>query len=302
MRYFKLENSERGEFDITTDEVLFHDIEGLGFEEETDFRRVGPVWRLNTAKNSQLPVSGKLCFTENGSTTPYRKYEEFKKFITRTPLILKYYPHGVDDKVYRKRVRVNKLAKTEMTKYGVLDCEISFMPYSPWYEVITLNTEPIPVSENAGWIWDVGNRWDRPDSELLLPRYKFGSETRSSVYIDCDSNTQGFVKLEIIGPARKPNWNHYVNGKLVSSGGFESSSDVSLTENEHLIVDNTEGLYSMVIRNVLDGSTRNVYSLRDFDKLCFFNLEAGRNVITVSSENGTPLTVIVESHIHYATV
>lgn len=302
MRYFKLENADREEISITTEEILFHDIEGLGFEEENDFRSVGPVWRLNKSTNNQLPVGGKLCFTEFGSTTPYEKYESFRKFIIKPPLVLKYYPHDISGKMYCKKVRISKLSKTELTKQGVLDCDIQFTPYTPWYEIQRYVVKPIPVDENAGWIWDVGNAWDRPDSDLTSPRYKFGAEARNVVSFNCDSNTKGFIRLTIFGPVVNPTWTHHVDGKVVELGGFDSSSSMVLTENEKLIIDNTEGQYSLVIENLQTGVTRNVYSLRDFDKECFFTLEEGVNMFSVYSANEAAVTLELEGHIHYATV
>lgn len=302
MRYFKLQNADEEEISITTEEILFHDIEGLGFEEENDFRSVGPVWRLNKSTNTQLPVGGKMCFTEFGSTTPYEKYESFRKFIIKPPLILKYYPHGISGKVYRKKVRVSKLGKTEMTKYGVLDCDISFTPYTPWYEIRNYEIIPLTVDENAGWIWDVGNEWDRSNDDLTNPRYKFGLEARNTISFNCDSNTKGFIKLVINGPAINPVWTHHVNGKVAELGGFDTSNDVILTEYDRLIIDNTEGQYSMIIENLQTREKRNVYSLRDFDKECFFTIEGGKNMFTVSSADESAVAVLLEGHFHYATV
>lgn len=302
MRYFKLQNADKETISITTEEILFYDISGLGFEEENTFRSVGPVWRMNKSTNRQLPVDGKMCFTENGSTTPYEKYEIFKTFITKTPLILIYYPHGLKGKEYRKKVRVSELVKTELTKYGVLDCDITFTPYTPWYEVQHYKIATFSVDENAGWIWDVGNNWDRPASDTTSPRYKFGAEARNIISFDCGSNTKGFIKLTIHGPAVNPVWTHHVNGVLVETGGFEVSSGVDLTESDRLIIDNTEGQYSMTIENLETRVVRNVYSIRDFDKECFFTIEEGENKIMVSSADGAMVTVDLEGHFHYATV
>lgn len=301
MRYFKLENSSGASFDITNEEYLFHEINGLGFEEDNEFRRVGPVWKLTSTSFSQKHPSGKMLFTNFGNTTPYQKYTIFKRFIAQPPLVLIYCPEGAGTKAYKRKVRVSKLEKTEMTELGVLDCDIDFAPYSPWYEIVTVENSPEEVVENAHWIWDVGNRWrdiDNGDSET--PRYKFGGESRNDVFFDCETNTKGLVKIIIDGPARNPSWLHYVNSSLESSGGFSSGSTLVLNEGEQLIIDNTEGNYSITVHS--NNEDRNVYSLRDFDKKCFFNLEAGRNRFVVTSEDGVPVHIIVEGHIHYATV
>lgn len=301
MRYFKLRNSSGVFFDITNEEYLFHEISGLGFEETNEFRRVGPVWKLTSSIFSQVNPSGKMLFTEFGNTTPYEKYTRFKRFIVQAPLDLIYYPDGATGKSYRKKVRVSRLDKTEMTELGVLDCDIEFTPYSPWYEIVKIENIPEEAIENAHWIWDIGNRWrDSVDGDSAISRYIFGGESRNDVFIDCESNTKGLVKLIIDGPARNPSWLHYVDNMLESSGGFSSNSSIMINEGEQLIIDNTEGTYTITVHSSTED--RNVYSLRDFDKKCFFNLEAGRNRFVVTSEDGVPVHMLVEGHIHYATV
>lgn len=303
MRYFKLRNSSGDLFDITNEEYLFHEISGLGFEETNEFRRVGPVWKLNSTSFNQTKPGGKMLFTEFGSTTPYQKFSVFKRFIAQAPLYLIYYPNGINGKPYRKKVRVSRFDKTEMTELGVLDCEIEFTPYGPWYEIVVLENIPEESSENTHWIWDIGNRWrDAIDGDTETPRYKFGGESRNDVFIDCESNTQGLVKLIIDGPARNPSWLHYVGSALQTAGGFSSNTEMIVSSDEQLIIDNTDGSSTINIHNKTTNEDRNVYSLRDFDKRCFFNLEAGRNRFVVTSEDGVPVHITVEGHIHYATV
>lgn len=304
MRYFLLENSVGDRLDITTTEFLFHDIEGLGFEEEVEFRRIGPVWRLNSAKFNQTHITGKMCLTDNGDTTPYQKYEYLRGFISRAPLTLIYYPHGYGTTAYRKRVRVTSITKTEINKYGVLDDSIDFTPYTPWYEAISVENVPEEVDENAKWIWDIGYMWRDSENDPISGTgiYKFGGESRNNIDIECTSNAKGLIKLSIFGPIQNPSWFHYVDGVLVADGGFSSVSQFELLDGECLTIDNTDGEFKMTVINLSTGVSRNVYSLRDFDKTCFFTLREGLNTLAVRSEDSTPVKIKVEGQIHYATV
>ena len=447
MRYFELKNSADETLDITTQEILFHEIGGLGFEEDTDFRAVGPVWRLNSSEYSQMAVTGKMLFSEEGELTPYQKYVAFRNFILKAPLTLVYYPHGFGTEAYYKKVRSAKLAKSEINEYGVLDCDIEFMPYTPWYTTSTYeNIVPDnPEEEHTGWIWDIGNNWRDSDSdsgggdpigtvyypfsqmpetrpgavdpdgvsivhpegdtttfkvsntvslvaefgksftippgcyrmELLtdfgansypptfsitvlrngifypvrqgagkflqsfkagaqeedvwidseslfmfhLPRnleydftvqlkmtkldsasrYKFAYESHSTLTFNVDSDVKGLAKLKIKGPAINPQWTHYVDGKIVSSGGISSDSELVLGSDDILVVDNTEGAYTIDLVKP-NGDVVNVYSLRDFDRKCFITLEPGENTISVSSDKGEPLSFEIEGWLLYATV
>lgn len=308
MRYFKLENSASPtpeELDITTTEVLFHDISGLGFDEETDFASVGSVWRLNSVSYSQKAVSGKICFTDEKGTTPYTKYTQFKNFIDKPPLVLIYYPEGLDGLSYRKNVRVTKLEKTELNKYGVLDVSIDFTPYTPWYEVVYARNGGEIVENDTGWVWGDGDEnpplvFEPTEGMDAIPA-KFRNEVRAPVDIYSKTDNDSPVKITIYGPVVNPVWSHYVNDRFIASGGFDSNGGLSLTADERLVIDNTGGEYAMIVYSDI-AAPRNVYSLRDFDLQCFFTLRKGKNTILVSSLGANAIKVEVEGHVHYATV
>lgn len=313
MRYFKLINNAAPtpmELDITTTENLFHDISGLGFEEDTDFRSVGDVWWLNSVSYSQSPVSGRMMFTALGGTTPYQKYLSFTKFICRTPLTLLYYPHGLGTEPYRRRVRVTKLEKTEINEYGVLDCDIEFMPYTPWYRIVVQEVMNTEAQDDSGWIWG-GTESDPLVFEPAVgstnkTRAKFRGESQQFVDLDVASSNKSPVKLCIYGPISDPSWTHYVGNELVGTGGFSFDNHVVVNEGEVLVIDSTDGAYSITINAVMNDLPgrvlRNVYALRNFNTACFLQLQEGSNRITVSSSSGSVNKILVEGHIYYATV
>lgn len=304
MRYFKLENSAGEILDITTEQLLFHDISGIGFEEDNDFTAIGRVWKLNKSDYKQTPVSGTMCFVGTDKKTPYIQYREFYSFIDKTPLQLLYYPNGLNTIEYRKRVRVSKLEKSEINEYGVLDCDIKFIPYTPWYKIVRDIIEPGGEnSSNGGWIWDRGNRWrDSLDVDYSTYHYKFNGSYRRTIRIISDANGSGPIKLSIHGPLTNPKWTQYVDGELVSTGGLIENSPVTVDANETLIIDNTSGTYSMTVYNSETGIERNVYEYRDFNKQCFFTLKQGVNEIVINTDNNDAVQIEAEGHIYYATV
>lgn len=304
MRYFKLENSAGEILDITTEQLLFHDISGIGFEEDNDFTAIGRVWKLNKSDYQQTPVSGTMCFVGTDKKTPYTQYREFYRFIDSTPLQLLYYPNGLNTTEYRKRVRVSKLDKSEINEYGVLDCDIEFIPYTPWYKIVRDAIDPGgEQSANGGWIWDRGNRWrDSLDVDYSTYHYRFSNTYRRTIRFNTQVNGEGPVRLELHGPLTNPTWTHYVDGKLEASGGLVEGSPVTIDANEYLIVDNTSGTYVLAVYNVETGLTRNVYQYRDFNKLCFFTLKQGLNEIVINSDNNDAVQIEAEGHVYYATV
>lgn len=302
MRYFKLINRKGDELDLTSQRIFFHEIDGLGFEEDTSWRRVGQTWWLNNALLRQTAITGKISFTYLEGEDPYRLFNDFYLFINNAPLTLVYYPRGFNETSYRKQVRVTKLDKSELNEYGILEEDITFTPYTPWYMVVNeknINT----VDSGTGWVWGGTSSPPlkfEPTDGTSTPA-KFGGEIRQSVNIFSPVESSSPVKLVIKGPALNPVWSHYVGNRLIGTGGF-SGSGVNLSSQEELVVSNTDGRIQMYIRDINSGETRNVYSLRDFDTACFFNLKAGSNTISVASSGGGAVDFTVEGHIYYATV
>lgn len=304
MRYFKLINSNGVELDITTQSVLFHDIEGLGFEEDAIFRRVGETWWLSSATYKQSVIKGKMCFTGLGGEDPYGLYLRFSKYITRTPLTMVYYPFGLDGDSYRRTVRVTELTKSELTKYGALDESIEFTAYTPWYELVSATNANEEAVASRGWVW--GGESNPPlvfePTNLEYTRTRFGSEQKTFVNVYSPINSLGPVKLTIYGPVTNPVWLHYVGNTRIGTGQFDSSETVEVPAGARLVIDNTNGKHQMRILSATSEVIKNVYPLRDFDTRGFFNLREGYNNISVYSNESDFVRFDVEGHIYYATV
>ena len=302
MRFFKLINNKGDELNITSQSIFFHEIEGLGFEEETSYRRVGQTWWLNNALLRQTPIAGKVSFTDIEGHDPYSLFADFYLFINKAPLTLVYYPRGLDQTSYRKQVRVTKLEKSELNQYGILEEDISFTPYTPWY-MVTRVSNVNTVITSTGWVWGGNDSpplvFEPTDAESTPA--KFGGEIRQSVNLYSPVESSSPIKLTIKGPALNPIWSHYVGNKLVATGGF-SGAGVNLSSDETLVVDNTNGHISMDINNSATGEDRSVYALRDFDTKCFFVLKEGNNTISVATSGGSTVDFTVEGHIYYGTV
>lgn len=314
MRHFKLVNSTGEVLDITTKEILFHEIGGLGFEEENDFRMIGDIWWLNHTNYNQATVSGKMIFTEIGELDPYAKFMAFAQFVSKPPLTLMYNPYGevYESTCYYRTVRVSRLDKSEKNEYGVIDSDIDFVCYTPWYKISEAEYD-VDASQDDGsaWIWGDGTNENPPlifepsDSQTVRRIAKFRWEARKYLSIKCNSVGKNPVKLTIYGPMTNPVWTQMLvdqdgHSTIVATGGF--STPVTLLAGERLVIDSTNGAYSITKYN-LNGTVSDMYQHRDFSKVCFLTLKEGDNTILVSG-NGDVLAdrVKVEGHIYYATV
>lgn len=323
MRYVKLVNNAGVEYDITTKNALFHNIEGLGFNEDGEYKAIGDVWRLNSVSLQQSPITGDMCFGYEAD--PYQTYNGFAAFVRETPLTFLYFPYGIEDdeNCFRRRVRVSSLGKGELNEYGVLDCPIEFMPQTPWYKTVGADTGEKEMDvETPGWVWGGTSEESIPlvfypepkrdeAGEIIEPipddptkrRARFRGEYISSLQVESDTSKKNPVRLTMYGPIVNPFWSHYVNGDLVSSGGFSSSNNVSVAEGEKLVIDNTDGEYSIkVFRADTNEFLRNVYRLRNFNLPCFFYMQRGTNQFVISASDGRVNRITVEGHAYYDTV
>ncbi len=158
-RHFTLRNGSGDICNITTTSILFHDLNGLGYEREDAYRRVGDRFVLVASGLRQQTISGKVALTGDD---PYESYFNFVQFCNNTPLILIYQPNPsmegqkhigettdiVSGIPYERNVRVRRMEKTEINQYGYLDVGIEFDCLTPWYKPIEVITDPTDTDDD----------------------------------------------------------------------------------------------------------------------------------------------------------
>lgn len=315
MRYFTLVNNAGKTLDITSRSIFFYAVDGLGFEEDDTFQAIGEFWMLSNSTFKQKTISGTMLFnkgdTEDLANDPYFKYQEFAAFIADTPLTLNYYPFGFTDdekSTFHRRVRVSKLGKSEKNEFGVLECDIEFVTYSPWYQIVTYSmSKGEEPSNRHKWIWDtplVFEPLESQESDGAIPAW-FDWEPEQDFVIQLDGlQVNAPTKITIYGPCSNPFWSHAIfteNGsRPISAGRF--SSNVELDVGDRLVIDNTFGQYK-ITRITQTGATEDVYSKRDFGTDCFVSLRNGKNAIYVGSSSEAPITdITAEVQILYAAI
>ena len=323
MRHFKLVNDIKEVFDITTKEVLFHEIDGLGFEEENTFNRIGSVWWLSHTEYRQGTINGKIIFTEEGGNEPYELYQKFARFISYPPLTLLYNPFGPvkstmcgdtedEEAAYYRTVRVSKFEKSEKNEFGVIDSSIDFTAYTPWYRIenyLINDTPPDDGSADTGWIWGDGASNPplifEPTSSQTATRARFRWEPAQSLSFKIDASGTSPAVLTIHGPLVNPTWTHVlVKGDnstvLLGSGSF--TQDITLEDGDLLIIDANPSKYSIEWVHA-NGTVTDLYPYRNFEETCFINLRAGMNRVSVRSSVGDICSHFeLEGYIYNATV
>ena len=294
MRRFGLITSTGKEIDLTPDpnernKIFFYQPDGLGYDENTSYRRVGQQWVLLDRYTGQGSISGTLIFM---GTNPYRQFKNFVYDTYRDGLKLTY---TVDegDTVYKRNVIISSIGKTELNLGGYLECPITFLASTPWYTELTLTTKPVNMTANYGWIWDEHSTWSSDKGSI-----RFRSTVDMNIVINMKTNIVSPCALLIRGPINHPRWRHYVGTKLYEDGGV--NCDVG--SHNFLVIDNRTNPYTMKIygevvgedgtyqgRVDYDNLISNVYSKSDFASDRFIKLRRGSNTIEVYSIH-TPLT------------
>ena len=184
MRKFKLYNAVGQVYDLNDKTSFFHDPNGLGFDNESEYERVGSQFLLTDEKMKQPEPSGRIRFTS------YEEYLKFSKFLQRKPLKLQYMAADT----YMMDVHVKGIKKTELETLG------------PWYKEAVLN---IDGSLAVGKVYP-----------YTYP-YTYARNSQGDVTIDSDSDIESPVQITIIGPCENPQYVHYVNDEIVASGKID---------------------------------------------------------------------------------
>lgn len=289
MRRFTLQNARGDNWDMTTLEVIFHDISGLGFSVNPTVVKVGNHWVITNNEVEQGGISGSLHMYSDAES-PYEIYKRFAQFSSYTPLILGYAPTDV---WYYRKVIVRSLDKTELTHHGALDSGIEFMPLGLWYrEEYAEQAEENYVAGTDAWIW-------RETDGAITWGIRFPRTTSIKNFIDSDSADGGTVRLEIMGPITNPLWTQLVDGVIVDSGQV----NVSVPDNAALVIDNRDFPGTITVES-LDGSSKtDVYQSSDFARSRFVTLRDGRNEFLITGSDGTTnVNFKMKANILYKTV
>lgn len=277
IRKLKLINAKGETWDLNRESSFFHTLSGFGFEDATQYERIGTTFYPLDEILNQGRVDGSVFFSEPDS---YGRYREFARFVRVMPLTLVY---QMDD-VFRLQVRVAKLEKGEKINGGIgLDCPISFIAEGLFYRTVNKYGNTIMI---GGKIYDYG-----------YP-HTYADESYNTVLIDSDSNEDSPCRITIFGPCLNPQWKHYVDNQLYETGSYAGDIPVD----HKLVIDTTQIPYSITERGAMDELVADRYQMCDFNTERFFHLQKGANRISVIHDGINTLKVLVEGRISYETV
>lgn len=149
MRLFYLEDQKGERIPLNNENGIFlYNPSGLGFEYSHDYSESGTGFFMHVKDGiNQTEIGFAFVFPPkefaNGSPdSPYERYRNLIDWIYKAEeLYLIYCPYAPNE--YYKRVEIQTIEKTELDRYGALQCNISVLPLTPWYL-------PAPIHINFG--------------------------------------------------------------------------------------------------------------------------------------------------------
>ena len=128
-----MRNNIGEEYRLNSSDNFFHTPEGLGFQREATFQKMGARYELVRDGFRQKPVSGQIMFKTDATASAYNRYLAFKNFLQEIPLTLVYRVPGGE---FCMDCIPNTVEKTEINSSLGMNVGIELLPLTMWYQKI----------------------------------------------------------------------------------------------------------------------------------------------------------------------
>ena len=242
MREFSLRNNIGEEYRLNSLDNFFHSPEGLGFQRDAVYQKIGVRYEMIRDGFRQQPISGEIMFKTDAQASAYNRYLKFKNFLQEIPLVLVYRIPGGE---FAMDVIPNMVEKSEINSSLGMNVGIEFMPLSPWYKTIEKEADSYSVSV----ISDSVN-----ESPCSL---RFSGVTKSNANLT---------------------WSQTVDGVTVMTGTLLG---VTIASTDMVYVRSDLDPYA-IYKIPSGGTSTSLYNKSDFSTKRFPYLYKGENVFTVT--------------------
>lgn len=277
VRQFSLKNNKGQSYNLLDKrKVMFFDPNGLGYEEDTDYLRIGATFNPLNPSCKQIQIKGKLIFAGDD---PYKDYFDFVSFARQAPLTLSYTTFDT----FYLTVDISGLEKTELTRFRYLQVPVEMVARGVWFKLESKYTAPATG--------------EMPVYPYVYPDV-YPAESRQYVTFKSNATQDSPCKITIYGEAVNPVWRHYVNSKLVASGAYSGTIPAGHT----LVIDSTVIPYSIIEYDSAERVVADRYALCDFSTKRFIMLQMGQNSIAISHDGTNDIGLKVEAQLRYESV
>lgn len=280
MRRFYLRNASGEEYDLQDREkVVLIQPAGFGFDEQDTFQQIGNSFVSLDSSYSQKSITGSLVFL---GADPYKTYYEFARFLSKSPLVMRYIP--TDGLEYRINLKATSLEKAEVEYVDAMMTNVTFAALSAFYKTLSVY--------NKGEVEGGSKTYE------YTYNYEYSDDVPQTVVLQSDSSLPSPVKLTIYGPATNPRWSHYVNGQIAERGLLTGT----IESGHKLVIDNTTIPFKIGEYTTADTFVADRYELCDFSTERFMYTKLGTNRFSISHDGPEILPMSLETNIEYETV
>ena len=271
VRTFKLINSTGAEWDLMRKDAFLYEPDGLGFDKENEYMRIGSTYDMVQEIPSQKAVSFTMVFKN------YVVFREFSNFITYTPLKLAYKPYPTSDWAYLDGM-FTSVGKGEIDHDRKrLLCGCTFTGHSLWYIVKPARRTSDDVESPKKYSYTYG--------------YTYADELNGFIRITNESSDNSPGKITIMGPVTDPAWFVTVNNVTIASGSIAAD----IPDGDKVVINSKDGSLEVSEYSVADNVlVRNLYQLTDFSKETFVTFPPGNSVLFITSSSPQSINAWVE--------
>lgn len=133
MRQFALKNAIGEVYRLNSSEYFLHDPEGLGFQRNATFQKIGTRYEMIKDGFSQTPIKGSIMFKSTNAISAYKRYLKFSYFLQEIPLTLVYRIPGGE---FLMECIPGTVEKSEINSAFGMDVGVELIPISMWFNEI----------------------------------------------------------------------------------------------------------------------------------------------------------------------
>lgn len=282
IRQFKLRNEYSREYNLNVPDTSFlYEPQGLGYEMDYSFMRLGYSWVRNFMKDKQMEISGTVVFTAQGRQ--YQDAADFLKFVrTSSKLTLVYTTNAGE---YLRDVDIVSYEKTEITEGHTLQCPIVMVARGLWY---SNNVTKFSITiDNTG--------------DVLRYSYKFPSRFQSvvggSVSVQNDGSVQAPFTVVFHGAIVNPSMVLLVDGEETARIDIVGEAD----SGESIKYSSVDGdLY--IYHEDANGVQTNLMAGLDINNANFFKIPIGESALQFSAAESITQPIIISMQKLYRAV
>ena len=275
MRQFTLKNAIGEVYRLNSSDNFFHDPEGLGFQRDTTFKKIGSRYELLKDGFSQNPVRGSIMFKSTNTVSAYKSYLKFSHFLQEIPLTIVYRIPGGE---FLMECIPGTIDKTEINSAFGMDVGIELIPISMWFNEIHRATSGGYTQDNVTWSVVSVNS----DSLIESPCHIWASVPQGQTLTEVEWRY-------FHNPADTHGDDYDINGVL---------SDITLGSGDTLHIRTDTNPYR-IYKTDSNGVETDLYAKSDFSTKRFINLQKGMNLVKF---RGDFLSQGIEGRILHETV